>query len=54
MLFLHGGAYVAGTADAYRGFVSQIAALKRTQYAQSKPSESDPQSRLPITASNNL
>ena len=26
MLFLHGGAYTMGNADAYRGFVSQIAA----------------------------
>jgi hypothetical protein len=26
MLYLHGGAYVIGSADAYRGFVSQIAA----------------------------
>ena len=26
MLYLHGGAYVMGNADAYRGFVSQIAA----------------------------
>lgn len=26
MLFLHGGAYIMGNADAYRGFVSQIAA----------------------------
>jgi acetyl esterase/lipase len=26
MLYLHGGAYVMGSADAYRGFVSQIAA----------------------------
>lgn len=29
MLYLHGGAYVMGNADAYRGFVSQIAARAR-------------------------
>ena len=29
MLYLHGGAFVMGNADAYRGFVSQIAARAR-------------------------
>jgi epsilon-lactone hydrolase len=38
LLYIHGGAYVMGTAPAYRGFVSQIAArARRTTYILEYP-----------------
>ncbi|BAN26696.1 alpha/beta hydrolase fold domain-containing protein [Caballeronia insecticola] len=47
LLFLHGGAYVMGTAPAYRGFVSQIAArARRTTFILEYPLA--PESALPV------
>ena len=47
LLFLHGGAYVMGTAPAYRGLVSQIAArARRTTYILEYPLA--PESALPV------
>jgi acetyl esterase/lipase len=47
LLYLHGGAYVLGTAPAYRGFVSQIAArTRRTTYILEYPLA--PETALPV------
>jgi acetyl esterase/lipase len=47
LLFLHGGAYVMGTAPAYRGFVSQIVArTRRTTFILEYPLA--PESALPV------
>ncbi|WP_233838257.1 alpha/beta hydrolase fold domain-containing protein [Paraburkholderia sp. ZP32-5] len=47
LLFLHGGAYMMGTAPAYRGLVSQIAArTRRTTYILEYPLA--PESALPV------
>ncbi|GAB2873132.1 alpha/beta hydrolase [Paraburkholderia jirisanensis] len=47
LLYLHGGAYVMGTAPAYRGFVSQIASrARRTTFILEYPLA--PETALPV------
>jgi acetyl esterase/lipase len=47
LLYLHGGAYVMGTAPAYRGFVSQIASrARRTTFILDYPLA--PETALPV------